>query len=272
MTREEKIRGELYLILELGGDQKGDRLHLVMVFLQRGEGREAGERAQASPPRGPPQDPRLPRPTYAFMLLPLPLSTMYGVFWAFCFSWSKATVPRGVSLELIFFRSCRGMASQHRAGAGPDTSRGGGHPHVPTGHPPPPRPASSFASPSSSCLSPSRGSGGTAAGTPVDTGQGGVRAANANRGQGGVVTHLTQCWAQGGRMGMGEGHLLGFPGVGRDRLRRWMCCAGGTRDLEGDLLGQGQARRCMVDGGGQQTQGVCEQSTGGVGVEDKRQG
>lgn len=58
-------------------------------------------------------------PTHAFMLLPLPLSTMYGVFWAFCFSWSKATVPRGVSLELIFFRSCRVRASQHRAGMGP---------------------------------------------------------------------------------------------------------------------------------------------------------
>lgn len=53
-------------------------------------------------------------PTHAFMLLPLPLSTMYGVFWAFCFSWSNATVPRGVSLELIFFRSCGARVNQYR--------------------------------------------------------------------------------------------------------------------------------------------------------------
>lgn len=53
-------------------------------------------------------------PTHAFMLLPLPLSTMYGVFWAFCFSWSSATVPRGVSLELIFFRSCEATVGQNR--------------------------------------------------------------------------------------------------------------------------------------------------------------
>lgn len=84
-----------------------------MVFLQRGEGCEAGARAR--PTLGGTAAPRRPLPTYAFMLLPLPLSTMYGVFWAFCFSWSKATVPRGVSLELIFFRSCGGKASQHRA-------------------------------------------------------------------------------------------------------------------------------------------------------------
>lgn len=86
-----------------------------MVFLRREEGREAAERLRASPtPRVHREalcPPRLP--TYAFMLLPLPLSTMYGVFWAFCFSWSKATVPRGVSLELIFFRSCGSRVGQH---------------------------------------------------------------------------------------------------------------------------------------------------------------
>lgn len=80
------------------------------------------ETEQAFPPARPCTVPR-PRPrrlaTHAFMLLPLPLSTIYGVFWAFCFSWSKATVPSGVSLELIFFRSCRRRAGQHRAGAGP---------------------------------------------------------------------------------------------------------------------------------------------------------
>lgn len=95
-----------------------------MVFLQREEGCEAAERLRASP------TPRMHRealcpprlPTHAFMLLPLPLSTMYGVFWAFCFSWSKATVPRGVSLELIFFRSCGGRVGQHGVGAGLGTS------------------------------------------------------------------------------------------------------------------------------------------------------
>lgn len=65
------------------------------------------ERRYAVPSTPHPYHPLHPRPsTHAFMLLPLPLSTMYGVFWAFCFSWSSATVPRGVSLELIFFRSC----------------------------------------------------------------------------------------------------------------------------------------------------------------------
>lgn len=106
--------------------------------------------------------------THAFMLLPLPLSTMYGVFWAFCFSWSSATVPRGVSLELIFFRSCgarvksaqgcRQNILQHPKCRGPTS-----------GDPPPPHPASSSAAQSSSCLNPSRGSGGTAAGRPGDT-------------------------------------------------------------------------------------------------------
>lgn len=101
MTREEKIRRELYLTLKLGRGCRGGQLHLVMVFLQGEKGCEApGKRAQL-----PPAPPHAPR-THAFMLLPLPLSTMYGVFWAFCFSWSKATVPKGVSLELIFFRSC----------------------------------------------------------------------------------------------------------------------------------------------------------------------
>lgn len=44
---------------------------------------------------------------YVFMFLSLLLSTMYGVFWVFCFFWSKVIVFRGVSLEFIFFRSCR---------------------------------------------------------------------------------------------------------------------------------------------------------------------
>lgn len=149
---------------------------MVMVFLQRGEGCENGERARTTPVGT--AAPRRPLPTYAFMLLPLPLSTMYGVFWAFCFSWSKATVPRGVSLELIFFRSCGGTASQHRAG-GPQHQQRQKPPPRPLGHLPPPRPAFSCAAQSSSCLSPSRGSGGTAAGKPEDTGQEGVRAASA---------------------------------------------------------------------------------------------
>lgn len=71
-------------------------------------------RLECGHPGPPPAHPMTPA-THAFMLLPLPLSTMYGVFWAFCFSWSKATVPRGVSLELIFFRSCGGTASQHHS-------------------------------------------------------------------------------------------------------------------------------------------------------------
>lgn len=107
-NQEEKIRRELYLTLHLG--QGGGQLHLVMVFLQGeedNEGCETGEGVQC---------PVYPRqsPTHAFMLLPLPLSTMYGVFWAFCFSWSSATVPRGVSLELIFFRSCGATVGQNR--------------------------------------------------------------------------------------------------------------------------------------------------------------
>lgn len=68
-------------------------------------------------------------PTHAFMLLPLPLSTMYGVFWAFCFSWSNATVPRGVSLELIFFRSCgaRQVSTGGRPSISHNTRKCGAH-------------------------------------------------------------------------------------------------------------------------------------------------
>lgn len=146
-----------------------------------------------------PCPPRLP--THAFMLLPLPLSTIYGVFWAFCFSWSKATVPRGVSLELIFFRSCRRRASQHRAGVGPrppatPAPAGAEAAHVSTGHLPPPRPASSSAALSSSCPSLSRGSGGTAAGKP-GTRAGPVLEAPVPGAQGRVGTQPTPCWAKG---------------------------------------------------------------------------
>lgn len=120
-----------------------------MVFLRREEKHEAGHRLGPSHPvRWPPPRPCPPCfPTHAFMLLPLPLSTIYGVFWAFCFSWSKATVPRGVSLELIFFRSCRTGASQHRAGVGPrtpSTPAPAGAEATPRLHGPPTASSSSF--------------------------------------------------------------------------------------------------------------------------------
>jgi hypothetical protein len=49
MTREEKIRRELYLTLQLGRGQEGKPLHLVMVFLWGEKGCEAREEGTASP-------------------------------------------------------------------------------------------------------------------------------------------------------------------------------------------------------------------------------
>lgn len=206
------------------------------------------------PPQWAPRPSTCPPPTYAFMLLPLPLSTMYGVFWAFCFSWSKATVPRGVSLELIFFRSCGGMASQHRA-CRPQHQPKRRPPSRPLSHLLPPRPAFSCAAQSSSCPSPSRGSGGTAAGKPGVTGQENVRAACAPQG-GGMVTHLTQCWARSGGKRMG-GHPPGLPRVGETgsgdgcaalgALRKW-ARPGGPQLGHSWATRQGGGRRAANSG------------------------
>lgn len=148
-----------------------------MVFLQREEQHEAGNRA-GLPTRqalhGPPAPPAAPRHSRVHALAAAAEHDIRRLLGLLLLLEQSHRAQRGVAGAHLLQelqeegRSAQG-GSRPQATSHPSASRCGSRPRVP-GHPPPPRPASSSAALSSSCLSLSRGSGGTAAGKPGDTG------------------------------------------------------------------------------------------------------